>query len=282
MTQHFGVCEWSFPASGPLAIQLAAAAGYEGMQVGEAGGRRMGFPLNDPRVCAAYRESAEACHVRLHSLNLGALLAEGTMNYAAETQEGAWARESLEHGFAACRTLGVEDVVITVDAPDAEAEANAVEHLRYARQLAADSGVVIAMESALPLPDIQRILDKAGPEVMVCMDLLNPLRFGTGDPQEQIQTFGRERIRHFHWKDSRKDLFRKGERGCTPLGQGDAGLDTSAALIRQLGFRDTWMISENYYYLEPLCLQGGDLAERAARDLSAMQAFFPDPRRPEA
>lgn len=42
------------------------------------------------------------------------------------------------------------------------------------------------------------------------------------------------------------------------------------------------MISENYYYLEPLCLQGGDLAERAARDLSAMQAFFPDPRRPEA
>ena len=37
MTQHFGVCEWSFPASGPLAIQLAAAAGYEGMQVGEAG-----------------------------------------------------------------------------------------------------------------------------------------------------------------------------------------------------------------------------------------------------
>ena len=162
MTQHFGVCEWSFPVSGPLAIQLAAAAGYEGMQVGEAGGRRMGFPLNDPRVCAAYRESAEACHVRLHSLNLGALLAEGTMNYAAETQEGAWARESLEHGFAACRTLGVEDVVITVDAPDAEAEANAVEHLRYARQLAADSGVVIAMESALPLPDIQRILDKAG------------------------------------------------------------------------------------------------------------------------
>ena len=158
MTQHFGVCEWSFPVSGPLAIQLAAAAGYEGMQVGEAGGRRMGFPLNDPRVCAAYRESAEACHVRLHSLNLGALLAEGTMNYAAETQEGAWARESLEHGFAACRTLGVEDVVITVDAPDAEAESNAVEHLRYARQLAADSGVVIAMESALPLPDIDDML----------------------------------------------------------------------------------------------------------------------------
>ena len=282
MTQHFGVCEWSFPISGPLAIQLAAAAGYEGMQVGEAGGRRMGFPLNDPQVCAAYRESAAVHHIRLHSLNLGALLAEGTMNYAAGTQEGEWARESLEHGFSACRALGVEDVVITVDAPDGESEKNVVEHLRYAARLAADSGVVIAMESALPLPDILRILDKAGPEIMVCMDLLNPLRFGTGDPQEQIRAFGRERIRHFHWKDSRRALFRKGERGCVTLGQGDAGLDASAALIRQLGFQDTWMISENYYYLEPLRLQGGDLAERAARDLAAMQAFFPDPRRADA
>ncbi|MBD9195912.1 MAG: sugar phosphate isomerase/epimerase [Clostridiales bacterium] len=278
MTQHYGVCEWSFPVSGPLAIQLAAEAGYEGMQVGEAGGRPMGFPLNDPRVCAAYLESAAAHHVRLHSLNLGALLAEGTMNYAAGTREGNWARESLEHGFAAARALGVEDVVITVDAPDSGAEANAVEHLRYAQRLAADSGMVIAMESALPLPDILRILDKAGPEIKVCMDLLNPLRFGTGDPQEQIRAFGRERIRHFHWKDSQKDLFRKGERGCMPLGQGDAGLAASAALIRELGFRDTWMISENYYHLEPLSQLGGDLTARAARDLAAMQGFFADPQ----
>ena len=59
-----------------------------------------------------------------------------------------------------------------------------------------------------------------------------------------------------------------------PFGQGDAGLAASAALIRQLGFRDTWMISENYYHLAPLSHLGGDLAARAARDLAAMQGFF--------
>ena len=63
-----------------------------------------------------------------------------------------------------------------------------------------------------------------------------------------------------------------------PLGQGDAGLAASAALIRELGFRGTWMISENYYHLEPLSQLGGDLTARAARDLAAMQGFFADPQ----
>ena len=43
MSYHFGICEWSLPVSGPLAIRFAAVAGAEGIQLGEAGGRAMGF-----------------------------------------------------------------------------------------------------------------------------------------------------------------------------------------------------------------------------------------------
>ena len=94
----YGICEWSLPVSGTLAIRLAEEIGYDGMQLGEAGGRQMGYPLNDPRVQALYQETAAACGIELHSLNLGALLAEGTLNYAPETMQGRYARASLRKG----------------------------------------------------------------------------------------------------------------------------------------------------------------------------------------
>lgn len=37
MGYQFGICEWSLPVSGPLAIRLAGEAGFTGIQLGEAG-----------------------------------------------------------------------------------------------------------------------------------------------------------------------------------------------------------------------------------------------------
>ena len=34
----FGVCEFSFPCWGPLALQMAHEAGFTGMQLADAGG----------------------------------------------------------------------------------------------------------------------------------------------------------------------------------------------------------------------------------------------------
>ena len=171
MGQQFGICEWSFPVSGPLAMRLAAEAGYDGMQIGEAGGRLMGYPLNNRRVRELYREEAERCDLQLHSLNLGALLAEGTLNDREDTERGGWARKSLSNGFAACEALGIRTVVITVEPPTEDAFANVVRHLRFAGELARESGVEIAIESARPVEEIQRLLDELGTEAKVCMDI---------------------------------------------------------------------------------------------------------------
>lgn len=270
MRRHFGICEWAFPVFGPLAIRLAREAGYDGIQLGEAGGRRMGFPLNHPRVRQIYCETAEQYQIELHSLNLGALLAEGSLNHAAGSERGQHARESLRAGFSACRKLDIHTIVITVDPQTEEAAAHVVSHLRFAAELAQDSDVEIAMESALPLERIQRILAGAGESVKVCMDLLNPLRFGTGSPQQQIHAFGADRISHFHMKDSVSSLFQPGQRGCVPLGQGDAGYAESVELIKRLPY-EGWLITENYYYLPPMNRGDGDFVELAARDLATMK-----------
>ena len=272
--QRFGICEWAPPVSGPLAMRLAAEAGYDGMQIGEAGGRQMGYPLNNRRVRELYREEAARCGLRLHSLNLGALLAEGTLNYGRDTERGGWAGESLTNGFAACRALDIHTIVITVEPPTEEAFTNVVSHLRFAEELARESGVEIAVESAQPVEEILRLLNELSGETKVCMDLLNPLRFGTGDPREPLRLFGEERISHFHMKDSIRSLFQRGRRGCVLLGRGDAGYRQSVELIREMGF-SCWMITENYYHLPPMNDGTRDFAALAAEDLKTLRASFP-------
>ena len=269
----YGICEWSLPVSGTLAIQLAGEMGFDGMQIGEAGGRLAGYPLNNKRVQELYLEAAKANNIELHSLNLGALLAEGTLNYAPETTEGMNARKSLENGFKVCKALGIQSVVITVDAKDEEQTCNVLSNLGYAYELAQDAGVTIAMESALALPEIVSILDCMQEKVKVCMDILNPLRFGTGNPHEQICVFGKSHIDHFHLKDSNKELFAPGQRGCTLLGEGDGGFEESMELVKKMGF-DGWLISENYYNLPPMNEGGEDFFELAQKDLATMKKWF--------
>lgn len=273
MSYHFGICEWSLPVSGPLAIRFAAVAGAEGIQLGEAGGRAMGYPLNHPRVQAAYLEEAQTRGVTLHSLNLGALLGEGTLNYAADTAQGTCARESLANGFAVCCGMSIPVIVITVEPKNEDAFRNVVSHLRFAEELAAESGVEIAVESAQPLPEIQRLFEQLAPATKLCMDLLNPLRFQTGDPREQLRAFGPQRISHYHLKDSARELFRPGQRGCLPLGQGDAGFFKSAALIRSLT-DSAWLISENYYHLPPMNVRHPDFIALAKQDLETARKAF--------
>lgn len=269
----YGICEWSLPVSGTLAIRLAGEAGYDGIQLGEAGGRQMGYPLTHPRVQELYIETAQRFGIELHSLNLGALLAEGTLNYAAETLQGQYAKESLQKGFKVCRELGIGTIVITVNSEDEEQTSNVLSHLKYAVQLATENNVEIAVESAQELSVILGILECMQDEVKICMDILNPLRFGSGNPREQICIFGKERISHFHMKDSKKELFRIGERGCTLLGTGDAGYEESVDLIRKMRY-EGWVISENYYYLPPMFTEDADFIALARKDLRTMRESF--------
>ena len=273
MKQKFGICEWSLPVSGAAAMVIASDIGYEGIQIGEAGGRSMGYPLCNRRVAEIYIATAEKTGIKLHSLNLGALLAEGTLNYDTNTARGAAARESLEKGIQACELMSIDTVVITADPQTQQAEENVISHLEYALNLAENSGIQIALESACPLEEILRIEERVSGRLKICMDILNPLRFGTGDPVDQIEVFGTERISHFHMKDSIKKLFSPGQRGCVLLGTGDGEYKESVKKIKEIGY-EGWLISENYYYLPPMSCSGKDSVSLAAADLDTLHRSF--------
>ena len=275
MKNKFGICEWSMTVKGSEAIKIAAEAGFDGIQIGEAGGRLESFPLNDISVQQNYKEAAEKYNIKLHSLNLGSLLKEGTLNCPQNSNEGRFARESILRGIDACNALGIKTVVITAD-PSNEAEIeNAAGHIRFASEEAYKTDIEIAVESANPIEQILQILTMAGAEkqgsnVKICMDILNPLRFNTGTPREQILIFGKEMISHFHMKDSLKSLFDSGERGCVLLGTGDGEYQKSVGVIKKIGF-EGWFITENYYYLPPMNDGNMNFAVLAKKDLITMK-----------
>lgn len=262
---YFGICEWALPVTGPLAIRLASDIGFDGIQLSEAGGTHMNFPLNNSRVQSAYLSAATEHQITLHSINLGALLQEQTMFYEPHTSRGDAARLSISNGILACHHMNIPSIVCTVSPETKEGLANSIEHLKFACAFARQYGITITMESILPLNTILYILDRVGPELKICMDILNPLRFGSGDPIEQILTFSNKHIHHFHMKDSLRKLFSPTDRGCVLLGTGDVNLSQILDSIKKIDYCG-WYISENYYYLPPLNVDG-DFFDLAKKDL---------------
>ena len=278
MKRKLGICEWSLPVSGATAIEIAAEAGFEGMQIGEAGGRLAAFPLKNQKVQESYNQAALKYGIKLHSLNLGALLSEGTLNYLPDSSCGRHAIESLTKGFEACEKMNIRTVVITADPRNEEQLKNSAAHLRLASRMAEEAGIEIAVESAIPIEEIYKLLDFSGAfedrsRIKICMDILNPLRFGSGDPCGQMTSFGKDMISHFHLKDSKKELFVPGQRGCVLLGTGDGKYEQSVKIINDMGF-EGWLMTENYYYLPPMNDGEADFIALASCDLETMKKSF--------
>ena len=87
---QFGVCEFSFPCWGPLALQMAHEAGFTGMQLADAGGSANSYPLNNKRVQESYLEAAAKYGIR--GIPTLMLFKDGR---AAATKVGALSKSQL-------------------------------------------------------------------------------------------------------------------------------------------------------------------------------------------
>ena len=70
MSKKCGICEWSFAVTGPSAIEYAGVIGFDGIQIGDLGGARNCFPLNDPHIQQTYLEASSRFQVQLQSMHL--------------------------------------------------------------------------------------------------------------------------------------------------------------------------------------------------------------------
>lgn len=220
----FGVCEFSFPCWGPLALQMAHEAGFTGMQLADAGGSTNAYPLNNKRVQDSYLEAAAKYGITLQSIHLYTLVRQSYIRFSQNSPEGRECMESIKNGIIAASQMGIPVVMIEGMRMYGAAQYKHVYQMyQYAVKVAEDYGVQIAMETDIRLEDHFKFLDKFDGKLKLCFDTHNPVMYGTGYPprydpgpgQGAHQPFPHEGI-----PGRRRGLHHQGDRPHRPAGRG--------------------------------------------------------------
>ena len=150
----FGVCEFSFPCWGPLALQMAHEAGFTGMQLADAGGSTNAYPLNNKRVQDSYLEAAAKYGITLQSIHLYTLVCQNYIRFSQSSAEGRECMESIKNGIIAASEMDIPVVMIEGMRMYGAAQYKHVYQMyQYAVKVAEDYGVQIAMETDIRLED---------------------------------------------------------------------------------------------------------------------------------
>jgi sugar phosphate isomerase/epimerase len=266
MKNQYGICEWYLATNGPSAIRTAAKLGFDGIQITDLGGSQLSFPLNDRRIQQMYSEEATKYGIALHAFQSTGLTKQGGIRYPIDSPEGELGILNFKKGLEVCEALNITSYLVasfdnSCFKNDYEME-NTIRMLALFTQLAKEKGVVIAYEAFCTTEKLLRILDRVE-GLKLCYDTLNPIRFGVGNPPEEIRQIGLERIDHVHVKDAPENMV-----GCWPLGEGDGKFFETMGVLKELGYSG-WYVAENYFYQPPMSQLGAgwDLAKK---DLSLL------------
>lgn len=131
------------------------------------------------------------------------------------------------------------------------------------------------METDMTLEEHVEFLDGLHGKVTLCFDTHNPVMYGTGKPADLIRALGRERMDHFHMKESRpnEDGYITVETPIVLLGQGITQFADSVQAIKDIGY-EGWIISENFYFRLNLTAQGADPVTLARKDVQTLRSAF--------
>lgn len=295
---RFGVCEYNFPCWGASAMRMASAAGFDGMQIADAGGylqphpgnngyveyerygldlrRKDSFPLSFPEVQAYYLEAAAPYGIQLTSIYLYTLEHQGFIKFSKDTPQGEQCRESLRRGILAASQMGIPSVTVAAKGMFGVAQNDyAFSALQYAAEIAREHGIQLVVTTDLA-PELQlRLVDALG--VQLSLDTFAPLVYGNGEPVSLLQEAGLERIGHIRVRDSRLDQegFPSFETGISLLGAGRTSFQKTVQAIKDLGYQG-WIISDTPYYHPALQAQGEDYISVAQKDVQTLRTAFFD------
>lgn len=264
---RIAICEWTMPIHGPYVCKFAAEMGWDGLQL-DVGSYEKRFPLSRKVTQEAYKELAaehgiEFASVATRALDFYSMFAPD----GSEEQEAALA--SISKGIETCEALGVEVFMIPnfvkSEARTEEHVRLLAKHLRWACDLAADSGVLIAEENVFSVEDTLRLFDAVDREnLRLYFDLQN-YYLHTGVHTPDIIEPLMDLICQVHAKDGKN-----GDLSGAPLGKGDVDLFESIEVLKMQGY-DGWIVNENYYDVPPLVTEEDDPVQKIADDLATLR-----------
>ena len=269
---RIGVCEWCLPVNGPYALDFAADAGFEGIQLGDLGGSQMGYPMMNEFIREGYKEAAARTGIVLHSMHLYTLVRDAGHTYPMNSPEGEAACVSIRNGIDSCEAMGIPCLNISAffqsNVNNDYDWNNLVDHLDYACRYGKDHGVYVAYEPGVPAAKIREILERL-PDLTINYDLTNPRSLGVGEPLEELAELEIAALDHIHVKDSRRNAFGKYLGSCF-AGEGSGRIREAIHLLKERGY-DKWYLSESNY-IQPLPYGvGPDISTVCRKDCEAIR-----------
>ena len=248
-----GMTEWYLPYAGPGAIRLCRKLGLDGMEIGDLGGHLRNYPLLNADIREAYREAVGDSRFQLYAYHAISLSRELGFKYSLGSSRGREGLEVFRISASICERYGIPVVMLACfqkGRPENRYEVKKViENLKEYVKIAGAFGVRVVLEAFSDRKTVRQILEEAE-GVTLCYDLLNPIKFGFGDPGEDIRELDMKAIDHIHIKEASEAL----EDYCL-LGRGIADIGEAVQLLKEKGY-DGWYFLENHYNEPPLMYDG--------------------------
>ncbi len=271
----FAACEWAFPCWGSTSVRMAHEAGFDGVQLGDAGGCMHANPLRSKRIQDYYLNAGAKYNIEYPQIHLYTLGHLGYYRNSMDSVEGKLCMDMIENAVIAASEMGVPSVIIDCMRLNNKAKyKHALDIAKFAVKVGAEYGIQIGMETDLSLEGHFTFLDEVGGGFKLCFDTHNPCMYGTGYPPDMIRALGKDRFDHFHIKDNGGDAAGHVtvETPLVPFGTGITYFREAAQAVKDTGFSG-WIVSENMYY-QPAMKQEGTYVEAARKDVIALHEVY--------
>ena len=292
-------CEYCFPVWGSLAVEMAAEAGFDGIEITDGGGylqphpdnngfveyerlgldlsRKDNFPLTDPFIQDDYMEAAAKHGIKLMGIYLYLLENQGFIKNSDDSKQGQHCRETIKKAIESAAVMGIPQVTLPVRGLFGVFQHEyAFQKIKYAQTIAEENGVQLLIVSDGAARWQKEIADRTEGKAKLSFNTLDPVVCAAGKAPEMIKELGKEYIRQIRARDLKAGtdgfVTRQGGKNTT-LGTGDAGFLQSAEAIKKSGISG-WVVSETPYYSGQINKVGGDFCEAASRDVNLLKTVF--------
>ncbi|MBM3707911.1 MAG: sugar phosphate isomerase/epimerase [Actinobacteria bacterium] len=260
----FGICHFSLPVEGPYALKIASEAGFDGVQLDMISNYKNQLALSKDIVQKAFLFLGEKYNIEFPSIAVREL-----DRFSMVSEDNSIAVDAINKAIEAAVKMKIPIVLVpSFENSDIKSDTDlkqAVKVLKNACDKALESGIIIAAENLLSPMKIEELFKQTNrPNLKLYFDTQNHYLhkgYKMADLLERLMQY----VCEVHVKDGKN-----GNLSGALLGEGDAGFYESIEVLKKHNYSG-WIISENYYDLEPLSLQNDNPVELMKEDLKILK-----------
>lgn len=263
----FGICHFSLPIEGPCALEIASEAGFDGVQLDMIRNYKNQMALSKKITQEAFLYLAEKYNIEFPSISVREL-----DQYSMVIQNNDIAVDAIKKAISAAVKMMIPIVLIPSfvksDIKSSKDFMQTVKVLKIACDLADENGITIATENILSAEKIEELFNMINrSNLKLYFDSQNHYlhkKYNIAELLDRLMPY----VCEIHVKDGKKN-----DLSGALLGEGDTGFYDFIEVLKKNNYSG-WIISENYYDLEPLSLKNDNPVALMKEDLRILKSVL--------